>query len=168
MAVPSHAAASPWVSAAIRRAAVIVASVLCLAKNTADVVDRMRAPLPAAWPCSWNCSAAARFHGSPLVSTACVWRPMSWGPAPAQRWKRAKMSGRSSPPRSSSDWARWTAIWVSSVASPGSQPPPPLISPSPAENRPAGPNSNGAPSASPTADPTTAPTTRSRRRMPPA
>jgi len=83
------------------------------------------------------------------------------------------MSAGSKPPRSNNESATRTAIWVSSVASPGSQPPPPPISDgdaSPggyfAEIAPAAPNSNGAPNASPTAAPTTAPTARAIRSGP--
>lgn len=162
-AVPSQAARSPCVSAAIRRAASMVRSRPAAAKYTAEVAARMREPLPAARVLTRKCRAAARSHGSPFVSTSSVWRPMSLGCPAAHRWNRAKTSGSSRPPRSSRDSPTSTAICVSSVASPGSQPPPPHISSPRAVSCPAGPNSYGAPSASPAAEPTTAPTARSRR-----
>ena len=89
--------------------------------------------------------------------------PTSGGSAAAHVRNRSKRSASSSPPRSISDGATSSAIWVSSVNSPGAQPsdPPPHISVCApragegkrAENCPGGPNSNGAPSASPTAEP---------------
>ncbi len=60
IAVPSHAARSPWVSAAIRRPASSVASRPCRAKYTADVAARINAPFPAARWLTWKCRAAAR------------------------------------------------------------------------------------------------------------
>jgi hypothetical protein len=138
------------------------------AKYTADGAARINAPFPAARWLTRKSRAAAVSQGSPPVRTASVCRPMSFGPAAAQRRKRPKTSGRSRPPRSSRDSAVRTAICVSSVASPGSQPPPPHISPpcpgrgKRAEKAPSGPNSNGALRASPTAEPSTVPIARSR------
>ncbi|GGR17548.1 hypothetical protein FHS37_005271 [Streptomyces griseostramineus] len=82
------------------------------------------APFPAARRLTWKCSAAAVSHGSPLLSTASVWRPTSFGPAAAHRWNRRKTSGGSRPPHASSDAATGTALRGSSVASPGSRPAP--------------------------------------------
>lgn len=118
----------------MRRAASIVPARPARAKYTADVVARISEPLPAARALTWKWSAAARSQGSPLVSTSSVCRPMSFGSPAAHRRNRPNMSGRSRPPRSSSDSPTRTAICVSSVASPGSQPPPPHIVPAPSGN----------------------------------
>src|SRR3954468_22684838 len=136
-------------------------------------VLRISEPLPAACPDRAKCSAAATSHGRPEPRTARVWLPTSRGPASSQVRKRWKTSASSRPPRSISEVATSSAICVSSVNSPGAQPqePPPHISVCApragvgkrAENRPGGPNSNGAPRASPTAEPTSAPATRWER-----
>ena len=70
-------------------------------------------------------------------------------------------SAPSTPPRPRIDWAWTTAIWVSSVNSPGFQPklPPPIISPVP-------PIGLGAPSAHCAKGPTCRPTLRLRRPQP--
>src|SRR3954454_8275470 len=138
-------------------------------------VVRISDPLPAACLDRAKCSGAATSHGRPEPRTARVWLPTSGGPAANHRRNRSKTSASSSPSHSTSDDATSSAIWVSSVNSPACQPklPPPHISVrtpragsgKPAENCPAAPNSNGAPSASPTAEPTSAPATRWLRGM---
>ena len=108
----------------------MVASVPNRENQIAAGVARISEPLPAARPVVAKCSAAATSHGLPERRTARVWLPMSGGPASAQRTNREKRSASSSPSFFSSDSATSSAIWVSSVNSPGSQPsdPPPHIS----------------------------------------
>ena len=125
---------------------------------------RISAPLPAAsgLRCWYRTAASAgdtaRRTASP--STARVWLPTSIGRLSNQRSMDAPMASRSSSPAASTS-STASAIWVSSVHSPGAQPKPPPPSSSHGALGRGGPNSYGAPMASPIADASTAPTARS-------
>ncbi|GAA2959784.1 hypothetical protein GCM10010446_51480 [Streptomyces enissocaesilis] len=90
-AVPSQAARSPWVRAAMRRAASIVACCPSRAQWAAEVAARIEEPLPAACWSTWKWTAAAMSQGMLPVSTPSVCRPMSLGSDAAQFWKREEV-----------------------------------------------------------------------------
>jgi hypothetical protein len=102
---------------------------------------RMRLPLPALLlGCSakWRAAAVATPVGlEARERTARVWMPTSAGPESYQSRKRLATAVGSSVPVADSS-AMHNAIWVSSVHSPGSQPPrpPPIIAASPCGGEP--------------------------------